>query len=239
MPEFHGFPEGKTHLTPIPSQFFRDLLPYIDQIDELKVTLFVFWHLDRLEGAFRYLRREDIFAEETFLRGMSADAQQAKAAIENGLNLAVLRGTLLRARLSLLDGTEEIYFLNSPKGRAALRAIEAGQWKPGSDQRSPAVSPDEPPNVYRLYEENIGPLTPLIADALAEAEDAYPAAWIEEAIRISVQNNKRSLRYVLTILERWQREGKYGRQEKSKDRPDTEEARRRYVEGEYSDFIEH
>jgi DNA replication protein len=57
MSNFKGFPEGKVHLTPVPNPFFTELLPDIDQIGELKLTLYIFWRLDRMEGAFRYLRR--------------------------------------------------------------------------------------------------------------------------------------------------------------------------------------
>jgi DnaD/phage-associated family protein len=91
------------------------------------------------------------------------------------------------------------------------------------------------PNIYHLYEENIGPLTPMIADTLQEAEQSYPYVWIEEAVRIAVENNVRRWTYVEAILKRWQ-EG--GRDERT-DRRDTEKDRRRYVEGEFSDFIEH
>ena len=36
---FAGFPSGKMHLTRIPAQFFSELLPQIDHLGELKVTL--------------------------------------------------------------------------------------------------------------------------------------------------------------------------------------------------------
>jgi DNA replication protein DnaD len=75
----------------------------------------------------------------------------------------------------------------------------------------------------------------MIADKLGEAEDTYPAHWIEDAVRIAVENNARRWSYVEAILKRWQ-EG--GRDERT-DRRDTEKDRRRYVEGEFSEFIEH
>ncbi len=86
-------------------------------------------------------------------------------------------------------------------------------------------------NIFRLYEENIGPLTPMIADTLRDAEESYPAQWIEEAIRLAVENNARSWRYVDAILSRWQEKGKDERE----DRRDTEKARRRYAEWENSE----
>jgi DnaD/phage-associated family protein len=86
------------------------------------------------------------------------------------------------------------------------------------------------PNIFQLYEQHIGPLTPMIADTLREAERIYPADWIEEAIRLAVENNVRRWRYVDAILRRGQEEGRDDR----KDGRDTEKDRRRYAEWENS-----
>jgi len=43
--------------------------------------------------------------------------------------------------------------------------------------------PPERPNIFKLYEENIGPLTPLIADALKDAEKTYPPEWVPKPWR--------------------------------------------------------
>ena len=58
---------------------------------------------------------------------------------------------------------------------------------------------------------------------------------LEDAMRIAVERNKRNWRYTAAILKRWQEEGR----DERKNRQDTEKDRRRYIEGEYSDFIEH
>ncbi|HUS15795.1 MAG TPA: DnaD domain protein, partial [Chloroflexia bacterium] len=62
--------------------------------------------------------------------------------------------------------------------------------------------------IYELYEQNIGVITPLLAEQLAEAERLYPAAWIEEAFTEAVSYNKRNWRYVRRILENWAAKGK-------------------------------
>ncbi len=100
--------------------------------------------------------------------------------------------------------------------------------------RMPVALDLERPNIFRLYEENIGPLTPLIADTLREAEQTYPTDWIEEAIRKAVLNNARHWRYVEAILRNWKEKGR-----DDTDRRDSEKDRRRYIEGEFADFIEH
>ena len=55
-PPFGGFSETKTRTTSIPGQFFGELLPAIDHLGELKVTLYLLWRFDRMEGTFRYLQ---------------------------------------------------------------------------------------------------------------------------------------------------------------------------------------
>ena len=62
-------------------------------------------------------------------------------------------------------------------------------------------------NIFQLYEQNIGMLSPLISDALLDAEKIYPATWFEAAMREAVSNNARSWKYVEAILKRWQRDG--------------------------------
>jgi DnaD/phage-associated family protein len=67
--------------------------------------------------------------------------------------------------------------------------------------------PDKP-NIFALYEQNIGTLSPIIVEELREAERLYPASWIQDAFREAVDLNKRSWRYIERILERWAAEGK-------------------------------
>jgi DnaD/phage-associated family protein len=171
-----------------------------------------------MDGPFRALTKMDFDVKEI---GLSAEE------IKRGLEKAVKRGSLLKVKKEA-----DIYFLlNSPRGRAAVQAIESGKWNP----KTGSALPMERPNVFKLYEENIGPLTPLIADSLKDAEDLYEPEWIADAIELAVKNNKRNWKYCEAILKRWKEEGRAEKQ----DRRDAEKDRRKYVEGKYSDFIEH
>lgn len=230
MKPFKGFAEGKLRLTPVPGPFFTELLPEIDHLGELKVSIYAFWRLDRIEGAFRYLRRTDFMEDEVFMQGLHADPNQAGQALNEALQRCVQRGTLLEAIITFDEEPESYYFLNSPKGRAAVQAITQGNWRPSGDPNAPLDLSLDQPNIFQLYEQHIGPLTPMIADTLREAESTYPADWIEEAIRLAVENNVRRWRYVDAILRRWQEEGRDDR----KDGRDTEKDRRRYAEWENS-----
>ncbi len=231
-PGFPGFPEGKQRVTPLPNLFFSELLPTIDSLAELKVTLYAFWALGRKQGPFRYLTLDELAADGELLAGLG---EGGRATLEDALDRAVARGTLLRVAPRGGEGIGPLYFLNSPKGRAGVAAAEKGEWRPAEGAGTPVELASERPNLFRLYEQNIGPLTPMIAETLREAEGSYPAAWIEEAIRIAVENNVRKWRYVEAILEDWRTRGRDDRE----DRGDSEKARRRYVEGKFADFIEH
>ena len=95
----------------------------------------------------------------------------------------------------------------------------------------------ERPNIFALYEQNIGLLTPLIADQLRDMEKSYPPDWIDEAFTIAVAGNKRALRYIQAILKRWETDGKDERTHEA-GRGDSEaELRRKYIPDEFSDII--
>jgi DnaD/phage-associated family protein len=156
-----------------------------------------------MEGPFRALNKMDFHVKDL---GLSAEE------ITSGLEKAVGRGTLLKVQKE----TVVYYLLNSPKGRAGAAAIENGQWNP---KTGISALPVERPNVFKLYEENIGPLTPLIADALKDAEENYSPEWIAESIGLAAKNNKRNWKYCEAILKRWKEEGRVEKQ----DRRDPEE----------------
>jgi DnaD/phage-associated family protein len=223
MTKFQGFSDSET-FTPIPNSFFRHLLAALDDPDELKVTLYALWRIANMEGRARFLRLQDF---------VPCVPEPAPA-----LEKAVQRGTLLKALppstgQQNVDKAAVLYFLNSPRGRAAAQSFARGQWQPDASVTGPPQP--ERPNIFKLYEENIGPLTPLIADALKDAEKTYPPEWVAQALETAVKNNKRYWKYVEAILRRWKEEG----HAKKQDRRDAKEDGRRYAEGEYADFIEH
>jgi DNA replication protein len=222
---FSGFPPGKVRSVSIPESAFAELIPLIDGLAELKLTLHALWRLGQQREKVRYLRHADLAADQVLLAGLGDAPAEA---LDRALVQAVERGTLLRVEAATGDRTEELYFVNNPMGRAAVEAIARGEW--------PAeLEPAERPNVFTLYEQNIGLLTPLIADELREAEQTYPAEWIEEAFHEAVALNKRSWKYIHAILERWRTEG---RGDEAGRRP-REAERRRYIEGEHGEYIEH
>jgi DnaD/phage-associated family protein len=230
-----SFPDSKMKQISIPEKFFRELLTEIDNLAELKLTIYFFYRLSRIEGNFRYLRDIDIQEDKTFLRGFGKTKTEATRNLNSAIQHAILRGTLLETEISFGESKQRFLFLNTPKGITAIQAIEDGKWRPTKSQEQPIELLIDTSNIFTLYEENIGVITPLIADSLKEIEMNYSYRWIEDAFKIAVENNKRNLRYIEAILKRWQKEGR----NEQKDKRDTEEDRRKYVEGKYSEFIDH
>jgi len=230
MTSFTGFPSGKVRMTHIPATFFSDLLPHIDHLAELKTTLYAIWHLDRQEGTVRYLLIEDFLKDEKFIQCLGKSDEERKSALSDALERACRRGTFIR----VTDDRLNVYFLNSPLGRTGAEGLARGDWSLSDHPASEISLAMERPNIFELYEKNMGPLTPIISQTLKDAEDSYPVEWIEEAIRTAVLKNARNWRYVEAILRSWKEKGR-----DETNRRDTQEDRRKYIEGEFADFIEH
>ncbi len=234
MKQFPGFPPSKTQLVSLPEAVFSELLPLIDDLAELKLTLHCYWRLTQGQGTVRYIRRRDLMNDEVLLNGLKQDhGGDPRQILETALERATARGTLLHVCAERDGERQDCYFANTSKGRAAVRRIEQGEW-PDEDQIATPI-PVTRPNIFVLYEQNIGLLQPLIADELRQAQEDYPEEWIEEAFRLAAEANVRRWSYVRAILERWSTEGKSD----ATDRRDSETDRRRYIEGKYADYIEH
>jgi DnaD/phage-associated family protein len=217
MNKFKGFTDSET-FTQLPDKFFHQLLKEIDDAAELKVTLYFLWRAEHMDGPFRALSKMDFDVKEL---GLSAEE------ITRGLEKAVKRGSLLK-----IQREAKVYFLlNSPRGRAGVQAIENGKWNPSDKITAP---PMERPNIFKLYEENIGPLTPLIADALKDVEELYSPEWVEDAIEVAVKNNKRNWKYCEAILKRWKEEGTHGQE----DQQDTRQGSERYTKSEFAEYLD-
>ena len=196
-------PVMEGEVTPLPEEFFTEVISQIKDIAELKVILHFSYLLSRKKGHPGVVSRGELSAHCVPVMG--------EKEFQKGLKLAVERGVILSSRRDSGGGGEEVYF-------------------------SRKVSEPAPrqPNIFALYEENIGLLTPLIAEELKEAEKRYPQKWIEEAFREAVVLNKRSWRYIARILESWASGGKDSGEHRpgaKKSGPD------KYIRGKYGHLV--
>jgi len=138
-------------------------------------------------------------------------ATMGEKTLRQALDSAVEHGTLLHSTLNINGVLEDVYALTV-------------------DSRQPPTI-----NIFALYEQNIGLIQALIAEELKEAEKLYPPQWIEEAFKEAVTLNKRSWRYIASILRRWASEGKDSGEYKrdiKKDDPD------KYIKGKYGHMVQ-
>lgn len=232
MTSFNGFPDGRSRPVPVPVEFFTHLLPTIEDPLELRVILHAFWSLEKQEGSLRYFLIQDFVDDPVLMKSLDIDIEKAKNKLNKTLENITRRGIFLHAVAGNDD--DDFYVLNSPSGKAAITAYKKGAWSPSQTQKNVVKLAKQTPNIYKLYEENIGVLTPLIAEDLKAAEQLYPQQWVEEAFREAVQRNARSWKYIETILRRWKEQGRDGA-DQTTDKKD----RRKYIEGEYGDIIKH
>lgn len=67
------------------------------------------------------------------------------------------------------------------------------------------------PEIFSVYEHEIGALTPTIADKLIAAEADYPEGWIADALKQAATQNHRSWAYAEGVLKNWKRDGRGGK----------------------------
>jgi DnaD/phage-associated family protein len=200
MEKFNGFPAGELRFTSVPDLFFARLLPQIDSLVELKVTLHFLWvHYRQSRQVISY---NELLTDETLAHSLALIDRVEENALRQGLTRAVERGSLLYARIEDEAGYHDLYFLNSERGRQAHAKIMAGEMGVVASTGAEIAPPTKRTNIFELYEANIGLLSPILADELKDAELTYPKVWIEDAFKIAVENNVRKWSYIRAILER-------------------------------------
>ena len=207
--ESSGFPRG-TRYTPVPDPLFGPLLEAISDPAELKCTLRALWVLHQKKARPRTFTEEELLSDRVLLVGLKGLGGSPYEAISRGLKAAVDRGTFLTCPMVQNNVQTQVYTLNDEAGRRAFEAMrQDGRPVDGSDVREGVVGaiPEPKPNIFNLYENRIGVLTPTIAEEMKEAEAEYPWSWIQEAFDLAIDRNRRSWPYIQGILRRWSTEG--------------------------------
>jgi DnaD/phage-associated family protein len=236
MKQFSGFP-SKMQFTSIPNPFFSILLPQISDIAELKTTLHFLSILYRKRGYPRIVTHSELAGDTALISSLNDLSKPPQEALCDALEMATKRGTILHLALEKDGTSEDIYFLNTDKNVKVIAKIKSGELSPtGLTIKEQAYArTEEQPDIFTLYEQNIGMLTPMIAEELRDAEKQYPTTWIIAAVKEAVSLNKRQWRYIARILERWSIEGRsngaYQRDFAEKTDPD------KYIRGKYGHMV--
>ena len=226
MKSFAGFTNSNRLSVRIPDEFVTRLVPHIHDLDEIKIALYAIWFVEKSGGQANPIYLEDFFEEEDFSSSFGENPNERTERILAALTKAV-EDKILITQQNFLSEPNTAFFVNSPEGRRALQTNDT------STEGLPSKKSIEKNTIFQLYEENFGMLTPMIVEALKDAEENYPSQWIEEAMKIAVENNVHRWRYVEAILKSWQEEGRHGTDTKT-----AEEDYRRYLKGKYGEYIE-
>ena len=198
--------QRETGFVSLPESFFTDVMPKIQDLAELRVVLYAAYLIMRKQDHPQFVTYKELKAVSCQL-----SAELSEEVLRRALDSAIQHGALTHSTSSIDGMPEDVYSLTV-------------------ESRQPATV-----NIFTLYEQNVGIITPLIAEELKEAERVYPPGWIEEAFREAVDLNKRSWRYIARILERWASEGKDSGEHKrniKKDDPD------KYIKGKYGHLVQ-
>jgi DNA replication protein len=201
---------NKTGFISLPDTFFTRTVPKIQDLAELKVVLYVAYLIQRKLDPSTQRSECSVTYKELKAESCRLSAELNEETLRQALGSAVEHGTLLHSTLNIDGMLEDVYSLTV-------------------DSRQPPSI-----NIFAIYEQNIGMITPMIAEELKEAERLYPPQWIEEAFKEAVTLNKRSWKYIARILERWASEGKDSGEYKrdiKKDGPD------KYIKGRYGHLV--
>ena len=234
---FSGFPD-KVEVTPIPNLFLTAVMPQIEDLTELKVVLHVFWKLSRRRGYPRFVTYNELLSDHVLMDSIRGETKPKDEMLHRALGLTVQHNIMIHLKIDNSGESEDAYFINTEAERKTVDRIKRGEISlPGlMPKKHEEAGNVLPLNIFNLYEQNIGMLTPLIAEQLQEAEKLYPSDWIESAFREAVSLNKRSWKYILRILERWAIEGK----DNGKSGRDFKEGRDsgKYLKGRYGHMVE-
>jgi DnaD/phage-associated family protein len=192
----------------IDDDVFRILLPRIRDLSELKAVLYVAYSAAR--SGVQAVPLEALMAAEVLRDIAGLDSPEpAEDRVKAGLDRAVADGSLLRLTRRHGDHVEIVFLLATEENARAVRGLMGGD-----DAAATSLGVEDGaevaiyrPNIYSLYERSIGPLTPLVAERLRDAERSYPRAWIERALAEAVHYNRRNWRYIEAILARWEETG--------------------------------
>jgi DNA replication protein len=209
--------------TLVPGSYVSQLMRQVEDPLELKVTLLTFYLLSRARQYPAYATRDELERRAASLLGIAGEA------CAKGLDAAVQRGVMLRFVLPLEGQDTEVYFANI---EADIEAIE--EWKARLLSGGTVAGSSPVQNIFELYEQNVGIVSPMIAEELKDAQLTYPAEWIEEAFREAVRVRKLNWKYISRILERWTAEGKDSGANRPGARPID---RDKYIKGRYGHLV--
>ncbi len=229
---FTGFP-AVSRATAIPNLFFGAVLPRLSAPGDLLAFLWVARVVQEQRGEARFVSAEQLWAEGGLAASFDA-LGGGRDGLEHGLAACAALGALVACGVAAPGGATTLYGLNNAASRRALARARAGELELKAGPVLPPGAEAPRPGIFRLYEEHVGTITPLVAEGLLRAAERYPPEWVEQAFREAAELNARNWRYIERILQRWDEEGRPG---ETPRRDSLADRKRRYLGGDLGHIV--
>ena len=189
-------------VVPVPGVIFGPVLEEIHDVVGLKCVLRIFFLLHRNRSNNGFIEMREVLGDSVLSKALEGNTKdQKRKIIGRVVELAVAHGILLTQTIQTAGEKEIRLYLNSLANRKMTDSV---QDEIRSNQPLPVLSVTEcsssGTNVFQLYEELIGIITPMAAERLKDLEKEYSAMSIQEAFRTAASQDKRRLAYVEAIL---------------------------------------
>jgi DnaD/phage-associated family protein len=202
-----GFPRG-VQFTPVPNPLLASLLEEIDSLDELKVVLRTVHGLHKQRKIPATIGFDDLLSDRTVAAMLGASGDRLEELVEAAVESATDRGIFLIVEDQA--GERRICLNTEPVRRALVRQGIEPRDRTGKPAETWADNESARPkqDAVTFYEQNIAPVTPLVAENIHAALEEHPEDEVLLAIRKAAEANARSWNYIAAILRRWATEGR-------------------------------
>src|SRR5438105_8133169 len=175
----------------LPAELLMEVWPHVHDLQELKLAMAIAV-LASLDGT-ASVSLDRLQSFELTRQALAAESPEPfEIRLARTLARAVANGIILRLAIRIGGRRQELYLSATNDNRRHLAELRAGDESVLEAVGIP-IEADVTlyrANVFALYEQHIGPLTPLLADQLRDAERLYPRRWLEEAIALAADGNR-------------------------------------------------
>ena len=227
FPQVSGIPGS----TLIPNEFFEFFFPSVEFIEDI-FTLF--WCVYVLQEEFAskqkyYVSSDDLWftqGVEYSFKKIGIDKEQFNQSLERCVGL----GFLLKMISNHQNHEEVIFLLNNSTSQDMVTNLQTGESNIDVNLNLEQTQTFGTAELFQLYEEYFGVISPRIAESLVEASNQYDSDLIKQALKEASTQAITSWRYIERILESKEKESR----KNETNRRDSLEARKHnYIGGKF------
>ena len=149
--------------TPTPNLVFGKLLDEIKELNDLKFILRIIWMINQAKRVPKYITLEEIISDRIINAIIPKPNTEPDTFCKSILNKPQLLNLFLYHEININQSNTAVVALNTARNKTMLNKIKGLDKFDSVFQPNGDVS-EESPNIFKLYEDNIGTLNPIITD---------------------------------------------------------------------------